>query len=218
MRNREARESSRSSASSNSSSVSSVIIGGGSPRVGANREAVDGLPGRHARPNTAVATSGGRARDRQSRARITARGPRAPPAITDLAESVARNHHATASARGRARATAIDAPGRCPPIGSGPRDRVPAGGNPARVPERNGGAADRAASHCEEQNAGDRARGRAAVRGIADDRGPTFPGGANDGAAGPDHGTEAESHDPSRTIAMVRSRHIDTGIEVRTCS
>jgi hypothetical protein len=230
MRNREAQASdSRSSASSsnsnNSSSSSnsnanSVTIGEESPRVEASREAADGLPGHRARPNAAAVTSDGRVRDRQNRARIIARGPRVPPAITDPAESVVHNRHATATAsvRDRARAAAIDAPDRHPSIRSGLRDRILAGGNPARVPERGGGAADRVASHHGEQNAGDRAQGRAAVREIADGQGPMFPEGANDGAAGLGREIEVESHDPSRAIAMVRSRHIDTGIEVRTCS
>lgn len=59
-------------------------------------------------------------------------------------------------------------------------------------------------------------RDRVPARGIADDRGHMFPGGADDGAVDPDRGIEVEgrdlSHD-SRAIAMVRSRHIDTGIE-----
>lgn len=43
-----------------------------------------------------------------------------------------------------------------------------------------------------------------------------FPGEVDGGAADPDRGIEVENHDPShdsRAIAMVRSRHIDTGIE-----
>lgn len=198
----------------NSSSVSSVI-GGGSPRAGASRGAADGPPGHRARPN-AAATSGDRARGRRNRARIIARDPRVPPAITDPAGSVVRSR-ATGSARSRVR-VAIDAPDRCPPIGSGPRDRAPADGNLARIPERGGGAADRAANRREGQNVEDRARDRAAARGIADDQGRMFLGEVNGEAVDLDRGIEVESHDPSRTTAMVRSRHIDTGIEVRTCS
>lgn len=204
------------SSSSSSSNASNVTADDGSRRAGASRGAANGPSGHRARPNAAATTSGGRARGRRSHARIIARGPPAPPAITDRTESAARSR-ATGNARGRVRA-AIDAPGRRPPTESGPRVRTLADGNHARIPERGGGAAGRAASPRGRRSAGDRARDRAAARGTADDRGPTFLGGANGGVVGPGLGTEVESHDPSRAIAMVRSRHIDTGIEVRTCS
>jgi len=214
MKNRARASSSRSSASN---SNSSVTIGDESPRAGVNRGAADG-PDRRVHPNAAAAvTNDGRARGRRNHGRTIARGPRAPPAITDPG-SVARGR-ATGSARDRAR-VAIGAPDRRPgpPTGNGPHGRALADGSHARIPERGGEAADRAASRREERNAGDRARERVVAREIADDQDPTSPAGVNDGTADPGRGTEVESHDPSRTIAMVRSRHIDTGIEVRTCS
>lgn len=196
--------------------MNNVTVGDGSPRAGASRGAVDGPPDRRVRPNVEAVTSGARARGRRNRARIIAHGLRVPPAITDQAGSVARSR-VTESARGRVRA-AIDDPDRFPPIGNGLRDRAPADGNLARIPERGDGAADRAASRRGQRNARDRVRDPAAARETADDRGPTFLGGANGGAVGPGRGIEVENHDPSRAIAMVRSRLIDTGIEVRTCS
>lgn len=207
--------SNRSNVNNSSSSASSVIIDGGSPRAGASRGAADGPSGHRARPN-AAATSGDRARDRRNRARIIVRGPRVPPAIIDPAGSAVRSR-ASGSARDRVR-VAIDAPDRRPPIGSGSRDRAPADGNLARIPERGDGTADRAANRRGEQNVEDRARDHAAARGIVDDQDRMFLGEASDGTVDLDRGIEVESHDPSQTIAMVRSRHIDTGIEVRTCS
>lgn len=206
---------SRNNASSNSS-VSNVTVGDGSPRAGASRGAADGPSDHRVRPNVAVTTSDARARGRRNRARIIARGPRVPPAITDRAGSVARSR-ATANAQGHGRA-AIDDPDRHLPIGNGLRDRAPADGNLARIPERGGGTAGRVASHRGQRNAEDHVRDPTAARETVDDRGPTFLEEANGGAVGPGRGIEVENHDLSRAIAMVRSRHIDTGIEVRTCS
>ncbi|KYN06224.1 Splicing factor, arginine/serine-rich 18 [Cyphomyrmex costatus] len=87
-------------------------------------------------------------------------------------------------------------------------------GNHAHIPEKGDEVVDRAASRAE-RNAEDRARERAVVHGIIDGQGPTFLGGVNGGVVDPDRETEVESHGPSRAIVMVRSRHIDTGIEVR---
>lgn len=213
------------SRSSASSSNSSVTIDGASRRAGANRGVADDPLDRRARPNAVAvavavvaATSGlDHARDQRNHGRTTARDPHVPRAITDPAGSVVRGR-ATGSARGRAR-TVTAAPGRRPPTESGPPvPRAPADGSHARIPGRGGVTAGRAASRRGERSAEDRGRGRAAARGIADGRGPTSPGEANDGAVGPGRGTEVESHGPSRAIAMVRSRHIDTGIEVRTRS
>ncbi|KYN28999.1 Splicing factor, arginine/serine-rich 18 [Trachymyrmex cornetzi] len=101
-----------------------------------------------------------------------------------------------------------------PPTESGLRGRTLVDGNRAHIPEKGDEVVGRAASRAE-RNAEDRARERAAARGITDGQGLTFPGGANGGAVDPDRETEVESHGPSRAIVMVRSRHIDTGIEVR---
>ncbi|KYM75379.1 Splicing factor, arginine/serine-rich 18 [Atta colombica] len=110
--------------------------------------------------------------------------------------------------------SAIVALDRRPPTESGLRGRTLVDGNRAHIPEKGDEVVDRAASHAE-RNAEDRARERAAARGITDDQDPMFPGEANGGAVDPDRETEVESHGPSRAIVMVRSHHIDTGIEVR---
>lgn len=176
----------------------------------------DDLSGLRARPN--ARTSDDRARDRPS-VSATVRAPRVHLAIIDPAGNIVRDR-AMENARDRVR-VATDAPGHCPPVGNGHRGRVLAGGSPARIPETDGETVDRAASHRVERNEEDRARGRAAagrdrapVREIVDDRGRMFLGGVGE-AADPNRGI-GENRDPDRyrrATAMVRSRHIDTGIE-----
>jgi len=53
---------------------------------------------------------------------------------------------------------------------------------------------------------------RAVVQGIADVQGHIFLEEIGDIIVDPDRGI-VENHDPNRVIGMVRSRHIDTGIE-----
>lgn len=105
----------------------------------------DARPGRRARPNV-WRTSGVRARDRPSRARIIVRDPRVPPATIDP-RSVARDR-VIGNAQDRAR-EAADVPGRCLSTiaENGRRDRVPVRENPARVPETGEETVDRAANH-----------------------------------------------------------------------
>lgn len=107
------------------------------------------------------------------------------------------------------------------PVESG-RDRALAEENPAPIPEISVRAVGRVVSRHgenEEIRARDQATGRdrAVAREIGDGRDRMFLGeAAGDETASPDHGIVTESLDPSRdsrAIAMVRSRHIDTGIE-----
>lgn len=108
------------------------------------------------------------------------------------------------------------------PVGSG-RDRALAEENLAPIPGISVKAVGRVVSRHGEQNEEirdqDQATGRdqAVAREIGDDRDRMFPGGAaGDETVSLDHVIVTESLDPSRdnrTIAMVRSRHIDTGIE-----